>query len=53
MRELTGKSFKAIASAVGIVDHSTAHHAVKTWVQRGHVYAVEDRKAREMLGVAR
>lgn len=53
MRELTGKSFNVIASAVGIVDHSTAHWAVKQWVQRGHVYAVEDRKAREMLGVAR
>ena len=53
MRELTGMPFTAIAAAVGIVDHSTAHHAVKTWAQRGHVYAVEDRKAREMLGVAK
>ena len=51
MRELTGMPFTAIAAAVGIVDHSTAHHAVKTWAQRGHVYAIEDKRAREMLGV--
>jgi chromosomal replication initiation ATPase DnaA len=51
MRELTGMSFNAIAAAVGIVDHSTAHHGVKTWVHRGHVYAIEDRKVRQMLGI--
>lgn len=52
MRELTGIPFTRIAASVGIVDHSTAHHAVKTWAARGHLYEVEDRKAREMLGVA-
>lgn len=51
MREFTGLSFQEIASAVRLVDHSTAHHAVKTWKDRGHVYAAEDRKARQMLGV--
>lgn len=53
MRELAGLPFQAIAAAVGIVDHSTAHHNVKTWAQRGHVYAIEDKRAREMLGVGR
>jgi chromosomal replication initiation ATPase DnaA len=51
MRELTGLPFQAIAAAVGIVDHSTAHHAVRMWRERGAVYAVEDRAARRMLGL--
>jgi chromosomal replication initiation ATPase DnaA len=51
MREFTGLSFQDIAAAVNLVDHSTVHHACTTWKQRGHVYAVEDKRAREMLGV--
>lgn len=51
MREFTGLSFQQIANAVGLVDHSTVHHSCVTWAKRGHVYAIEDKKAREMLGV--
>lgn len=50
MRELTGMTFHAIAKAVAVTDHATAVNAVQRWAQRGHVYANEDRKAREMLG---
>lgn len=53
MRELTGLSFQQIADAVGLVDHSTVHHSCVTWARRGHVYAIEDKRAREMLGVNR
>jgi len=51
MRELTGLPLQAIASAVRIVDHSTAHYAVKKWARCGHVFAIEDRHARKLLGV--
>lgn len=51
MRELTGLSFQQIADAVGLVDHSTVVHSVITWKRRGHVYSIEDKQAREMLGV--
>lgn len=51
IRELTGLSFQHIADAIGLVDHSTVHHSCVAWAKRGHVYAAEDRKAREVLGL--
>lgn len=51
MRELTGLPLQSIANAVNLTDHSTAHHAIKTWADRGKTYAAADRTARSLLGL--
>lgn len=49
MRDMLGMSYPAIAAAVGVSDHSTVIHACTTWASRGHVFHIEDARAREML----
>jgi chromosomal replication initiation ATPase DnaA len=51
LRELTDLSYPAIGRAMGGQDHTTVLHGVQRWAQRGHVYAEQDRAARQMLGV--
>lgn len=51
MRKLTGKPSPKIAHAVGLRDHSTVIHAVKTWHLHDKNYVKEDAAARKMLGV--
>lgn len=51
LREFTTLSYPAIGRLIGGRDHATVVHGVQRWTQRGHVYAVEDKRAREMLGV--
>lgn len=51
LREFTALSYPAIGRAIGGRDHATVLHGVQRWTQRGHVYANEDKKARQMLGV--
>jgi chromosomal replication initiation ATPase DnaA len=51
MREFTGMPFQAIAEAIGLKDHSTAHHGVRQWHAMAHRFPDEARLARQMLGV--
>ena len=51
MRELTGLPLQAIATAVHLVDHSTAHYATRKWAARREEYVIEDSHARKLLGV--
>lgn len=51
LRQFTTLSFDHIAKLVGITDHSTAHHAVKSWHRHAVSFAAEDAAARKMLGI--
>jgi chromosomal replication initiation ATPase DnaA len=52
IRELSDLSYPAIAKIIGLKDHTTVCHAVKTWAKHGRKYAEADAQARKMLGVA-
>lgn len=51
MRELTTRSLRQIAEAVGLMDHATVIHSIRTWAKHRDRYAEQDRAARQMLGV--
>jgi chromosomal replication initiation ATPase DnaA len=52
IRELSRLSYPAIAKIIGLSDHTTVHHACKTWTRHARRYAEADAQARKMLGVA-
>jgi chromosomal replication initiation ATPase DnaA len=51
LRELAQLPFQAIANAVSLKDHSTAHWACKCWAKLAPRYAEADAQARKMLGL--
>ena len=51
IRQLSDLSYPAIAKIIGLKDHTTVCHAVKTWAKHARQYAEADATARKMLGL--